>query len=204
MTHSGEPSEAAVHKPILSETRDTDADTQPDLTVGVAVLGADTTILSWNSQAEKITGYTLEQLQTLGLATLFAPPEVMQHILNKSRADLATLSDYLQLRCADGRLLPVMVQCTPQRHNGESEGQAVLVFRAVPKQGQIHRQDEHLMVLGRLASSLSHDISNHFNTVSLYTDLLDDEVQDLPSELQGSLAESVVDITAVPGQHLSA
>jgi PAS domain S-box-containing protein len=197
MTHSGEPdesSEAAVYKPILSETQDTDADAQPDLTVGIAALSADATLLSWNSQAEKITGYTLEQIQTFGLATLFAPPEVMQHILNKSRADLATLSDYLQLRRADGRLLPVMVQCAPQRHHGESECQAVLLFRAVPNQGQIHRQDEHLMVLGRLASSLSHDISNHVNTVSLYTDLLDDEVQDLPSEWQGSLAESVVDI----------
>jgi signal transduction histidine kinase len=118
----------------------------------------------------------------------------MQHILNKSRAGLATLSDLLQLRRADGRLLPVMVQCTPQRHHGDSEGQAVLLFRAVPNQAQIHRQDEHLMVLGRLASSLSHDISNHFNTVSLHTDLLEDEVQDLPSEWQGSLAESVVDI----------
>jgi PAS domain S-box-containing protein len=197
MTHSGEPSEpseAAVHKPTLSGTQDTDADAQPDLTVGIAALGADMTILSWNSQAEKITGYTLEQIQTLGLATLFAPPEVMQHILNKSRAGLATLSDYLQLRCADGRLLPVRVQCTPQRHHDESECQAVLVFRAVPNQAQIPRQDEHLMVLGRLASSLSHDISNHFNTVSLHTDLLEDEVQDLPSEWQGSLAESVVDI----------
>lgn len=197
MTHSGEPSEpreAAVHKPILSETQDTDADAQPDLPVGIAALGADTTILSWNSQAEQITGYTLEQIQTLGLATLFAPPEVMQHILNKSRADLATLSDYLQLRRADGRLLPVMVQCTPQRHHDESECRAVLVFRAVPNPEQIHRQDEHLMVLGRLASSLSHDIRNHFNTVSLHTDLLEDEVQDLPSEWQGSLAESVVDI----------
>lgn len=197
MTHSGEPSEpreAAVHKPILSETQDTDADAQPDLPVGIAALGADTTILSWNSQAEQITGYTLEQIQTLGLATLFAPPEVMQHILNKSRADLATLSDYLQLRRADGRLLPVMVQCTPQRHHDESECRAVLVFRAVPNPEQIHRQDEHLMVLGRLASSLSHDIRNHFNTVSLHTDLLEDEVQDLPSEWQGSLAESVIDI----------
>jgi PAS domain S-box-containing protein len=197
MTHSGEPdapSEAAVDKPILSETQGTDADDQPDVTVGIAALGADMTILSWNSQAEQITGYTLEQIQTVGLATLFAPPEVMQHILNKSRAGLATLSDLLQLRRADGRLLPVMVQCTPQRHHGDSEGQAVLLFRAVPNQAQIHRQDEHLMVLGRLASSLSHDISNHFNTVSLHTDLLEDEVQDLPSEWQGSLAESVVDI----------
>jgi len=198
MTHSGEldkPSEAAVHQPILPETQDTDADAQPDLMVGIAALGADTTILSWNSQAEQITGYPLEQIQTLGLATLFAPPEVMQHILNKSRADLATLSDYLQLRCADGCWVPVMVQCIPQRYNNdESECQAVLVFRPVPNQALIHRQDEHLMVLGRLASSLSHDISNHFNTVSLHTDLLEDEVQDLPSELQGSLAESVVDI----------
>ncbi|MDH3601589.1 MAG: ATP-binding protein, partial [Candidatus Tectomicrobia bacterium] len=117
-------------------------------------------------------------------------------ILNKSRANLATLSDSLQLRRADGRLLPVMVQCAPQRHNGASECQAVLVFRAVTNQEQNHRQDEHLMVLGRLASSLSHDISNHFNTVSLHTDLLDDEVGDLPSELQGDLAESITDIRA--------
>ena len=197
MTYSGEPnapSEAAVDKPILSETQDTDANAQADLPVGIAALGADATILSWNSQAEQITGYTLEQIQALGLATLCAPPEVMQHILNKSRAGLATLSDYLQLRCADGRLLPVMVQCTPQRHHDESECQAVLVFRAIPNQAQIPRQDEHLMALGRLASSLSHDISNHFNTVSLHTDLLEDEVQDLPSEWQDSLAESVVDI----------
>lgn len=199
MTHSGEPdepSDAAVQKPLLSDIQGTDDDAQPGLTAGIGTLGANATILSWNAQAEKITGYTLEQIQTLGLATLFDPPEVMQHIVNKSRADLVTLGDYLQLRRADGHVLSVSVQCAPQRHHGESECQAVLVFRAAPNREHMHRQDEHLMVLGRLASSLSHDISNHFNTVSLHTDLLDDEVQDLPSELQGFLAESVVDIRA--------
>jgi PAS domain S-box-containing protein len=199
MTHSGdldELSEATVQKPILSEAPDTDAEARPGVTEGIVTLGTNATILSCNAQAETIAGYTLEQLQTLGLATLFDPPEVMQHILNKSRAGLVTLSDYLQLRRADGQFLPVLVQCAPQRHNGESEGQAVLVFRAVTKREPMHRQDEHLMVLGRLASSLSHDIGNHFNTVSLHADLLDDEVQDLPSELQGPLVESVVDIRA--------
>jgi PAS domain S-box-containing protein len=170
------------------------AERLPELAAGVAILGSDAAISSWNPQAMEMTGYTLEQVSQLGLSSIFEPPEVMQHILYKGNAGVPTPSEYLQLRRADGHLCPVVVQCAPQRQLRQSPCHLVLVFRTIDVHLENLRQGEHLMVMGRFASSLSHEIRNQLNAVMLHTDVLSDTLDDVPAETQQLLAESVVDI----------
>jgi signal transduction histidine kinase len=166
----------------------------PPLAVGIAILDTDSSISSWNIQAEVLTGRTLEEAKAYGLPQLFEPPEVIQHILLKGQAGIPTLNEYLQLRHADGHLLPVVVQCAPQRHIQQSQCHVVMVFQTIPAHDDNLRRNEHLMVLGRLASSLSHEIRNQLNAVSLHADVLEDELHDLPPDARELLAEPVGDI----------
>jgi len=57
---------------------------------GVAILGHDATITSWSGPAAAMTGYTLDQVRQVGLASIFEPAEVMRHILNKGGAGVPT------------------------------------------------------------------------------------------------------------------
>jgi len=170
------------------------AERLPELAAGVAILGDDTEVSSWNPQATLITGYTLDEVRQAGLSSLFEPPEVMRHILHKGGAGMPTSSEYLQLRHADGHLCPVVVQCAPQRQLQQNACHLVLVFRTIDVPLGNLRQDEHLMVMGRFASSLSHEVRNQLNAVMLHTDVLQDVLDDVPSETRHLLAESVVDI----------
>jgi PAS domain S-box-containing protein len=170
------------------------AERLPELAAGVAILGNDAAISSWNPQAKEMTGYTLEQVSQVGLASIFEPPEVMQHILSKGSAGVPTPSESLQLRHADGHMCPVVVQCAPQRQLRQNPCHLVLVFRTIDVHLENLRQGEHLMVMGRFASSLSHEIRNQLNAVMLHTDVLSDTLDDMPSDMQHLLEESVVDI----------
>ena len=55
---------------------------------------------------------------------------------------------------------------------------------------------EHLTLLGKLAASVSHEIRNPLSTISLYTELLDEEVRQhhFPAALQARMLESLAEI----------
>jgi signal transduction histidine kinase len=171
------------------------AERLPELAAGVAILGDDTEVSSRNPQATAITGYTLEEVRQAGLSSLFEPQAVMRQILHKGAAGVPTPSENLQLRHAHGHLCPVVVQCAPQRQLKQNACHLVLVIRTIDLPLDNLRQDEHVRVMGRFASSLSHEIRNQLNAVMLHTDVLQDVLEDVPSdETRHLLAESVVDI----------
>ena len=181
---------------VAAEVRQRVAEILPHMAAGIAVLAADMTISSWNSQAEHITGYSLEQIMTIGMVQIFEPVEVMQHVVRKVQEGIPTLSEYLHLRHAHGQLVPVTVQCSPQRHTGQSDCQIVVAFRELePIQANL-RRDEHLHMLGRLASSLSHEIRNPLNAIFLHVDILEEELQQPSPDHRELIAESLAEIKA--------
>jgi signal transduction histidine kinase len=163
------------------------------MAAGIAVLGTDLTIASWNAYAEQLTGYSLQDIHRLGIAQIFEPAEVMQHILQKVQAGIPTLSEYLHLRHVNGQRIPVAVQCSPQRHLGHNDFQMVVTFRQLEPIQERLRRDEHLAMLGRLASALSHEIRNPLNAIFLHVDVLEEELHqpslDSPAQLAASLAD---------------
>jgi PAS domain S-box-containing protein len=168
----------------------------PHTAAGIAVLAGDMTLSSWNPRAETMTGYTLEEMATMGLMKLFEPVEVMQHILRKVQDGIPTLSEYLHLRHADGRLVPVTVQCSPQYHLNRSDCQVVVAFRELAPLQERLRRDEHLHMLGRLASALSHELRNPLNAIFLHADILEEEVRQPTAHHHDQMVESVTEIKA--------
>jgi two-component system, NtrC family, sensor histidine kinase HydH len=166
----------------------------PHMAAGIVVLGADLTIASWNSYAEQLTGYSLQDIHRLGMAQIFEPAEVMQHILYKVQAGIPTLSEYLHLRHVNGQRIPVAVQCSPQRHLGRSDCQVVVTFRQLEPIQERLRRDEHLAMLGRLASALSHEIRNPLNAIFLHVDVLEEELRQPSPDSSAQLAASLADI----------
>jgi two-component system sensor histidine kinase HydH len=168
----------------------------PQTAAGIAVLAGNMALSSWNPQAKRMTGYSLEEIVTIGLVNLFEPVEVMQHILRKVQDGIPTLSEYLYLRHADDQLIPVTVQCSPQRHLNRSDCQVVIAFRQLKPLQERLRHDEHLQMLGRLAGALSHEIRNPLNAIFLYADILEEELRQPTSNHHNQIVEAVTEIKA--------
>lgn len=183
-----------------SRTRELVSELLPYTAAGIAVLAADLRLSSWNPLAQRLSGYTLEEVTTLGLVQLFEPQEVMQHVLSKAQNGLSTLSEYMHLRCADGRLLPVVVQCSTQRHLQGDDCRFVVSFRELASLQERLRRDEHLQMLGRLASALSHEIRNPLNAIFLHADVLEEALHDSSPEAQVQMEESLAEIKTEIGR----
>ena len=111
----------------------------------IAILSANHAVLSWNHGIETLTGYTLEALSNLNLVEMFEPAEIMRQVLLRVHAGESPASVRLQLRTADGRRLPVEVQCAPLQSLDRSKTQIILVIREVaPLQVWRHRGQDYL------------------------------------------------------------
>ena len=152
------------------------ADLQP-LDAAIAILTANHLVMSWNPRAESMTGYTLEAVNQHELIQLFEPAEVMQQALLKAHAGQFPVDERLELSTADGRHLPVEVQCAPLQSLPGSEAQLVLVIRQVAPLQEWQRHKALVHVLGRLAGSLSHEIRNPLNAIFLHADIVEEEVR---------------------------
>jgi PAS domain S-box-containing protein len=162
-----------------------------ELTEGIAMLAADRTIVSWSPHAERLTGYTLEQINTVGLAEIFDPRAVMDHLLREANDGLTTFGERLRLRRRDGTLVHMHVQCSPVLHLHGIEGRVVVVMREVALLEARLRRDARLIMLGRLAGALAHEIRNPLNTVFLQVDILDEELRQPTPDHRVQLERSV-------------
>jgi two-component system sensor histidine kinase AtoS len=150
------------------------------LSEGVATLTADGVVVSWNPRAANLTGYTLGDINAVGLVHVFDPPQVLENLLRAARGGTPTLSERLVLQRADGRSLPVNVRCSPLRHLAGTPGRVVMVMRDLSELEILqHRllQSERLSILGRLAGAVSHEIRNPLAAIFLHADVLADELQ---------------------------
>jgi PAS domain S-box-containing protein len=147
------------------------------LDAAIAILAADHGVLSWNHRVESLSGYTLEALGSLDLIGIFEPAEIMHQLLLRMHAGEVPVSERLQLRTADGRRLPVEVQCIPLRSLSCSEARLVLVIREMAPLQAWRHDETNLPLLGRLAGSLSHEIRNPMNAIFLHTDIVEEEVR---------------------------
>jgi PAS domain S-box-containing protein len=149
----------------------------PPLDAAIAILTASHVVMSWNTRAESLTGYTLEAVNQRELIHLFEPAEVMQQVLLKGQSEEYSVNARLELRTANGKRLPVDVQCVPLRSLNGSQAQAVLVIRQLASLQEWQRREARVHVLGRLAGSLSHEIRNPLNAIFLHTDIVEEEVR---------------------------
>ena len=161
----------------------------------IAILSADHAVLSWNHGIETLTGYTLEALTTLNLVEIFEPADIMRQVLLRVHAGESPASVRLQLRTADGRRLPVEVQCAPLQSLGRTKTQIILVIRELALLQVWRHQDTRLPLLGQLAGALSHEIRNPMNAIFLHADIVEEEVRQ-PTADCTQVAQSLATIKA--------
>ena len=155
----------------------------PPLDAAIVILAADYAVMSWDPRAEGMTGYSLEAFSRLDWRQIFEPVEVMQQLLFKAHAGEFPVNERLELRTADGRRLPVDVQCAPLQSLDHREAGLVLVVREVAPWREWQRHRGRVQVLGRLAGMLSHEIRNPLNAIFIHTDIVEEEVrQPTPGE----------------------
>jgi PAS domain S-box-containing protein len=149
----------------------------PPLDAAIAILTTQHVVVSWNPRAESMTGYTLEAVNQGELIQLFEPAEVMQRVLVNAQAGEFPINQRLDLRTADGRRLPVDVQCVLLQSLRGSETQLLLMLRQISPLQEWQRHKTRMQTLGRLAGSLSHEIRNPLNAIFLHTDIVEEEVR---------------------------
>jgi PAS domain S-box-containing protein len=91
-----------------SEAEQLASEVLSELAEGISTLAADRSVVSWNPHAERLTGYTLEQINAVGLVEIFDPREVMDHLLREAHDGLTTFGERLRLRQRDGTLVHSM------------------------------------------------------------------------------------------------
>jgi two-component system sensor histidine kinase AtoS len=170
----------------------------PDVLVhcieGIAALTAEHVVVAWSPQAETLTGYTHADITTVGLVQVFAPVEIMQQIIRKAQEGTSTTGECLRLRRADGRQVPVYVQCFPLHPLGEHTGGVIVTLRGVSGLAALQNcllHSERLRLLSRLAGSISHEICNPLNALFLHTDVLEEEVSHLHGRNRAQLLHSL-------------
>jgi PAS domain S-box-containing protein len=173
------------------------AEVLAQLTEGVATLTEHGAVVSWNPRAASLTGYTLTEINAIGLVQVFDQPQMLTHLIQEAQAGTPPRGIRLMLKRADGCLVPVDVRCSPLRHLGGTPGRVVVVLRDLSDLEILQDrllQSERLSILGRLAGALSHEIRNPLAAIFLHADILEDEMQQPSSGDRVQLLRSLVAI----------
>jgi PAS domain S-box-containing protein len=192
----GNPSETGAHdiSPSLTEAAKMGkvvSQVPFHLPEGVVVLTADYAIVSWTPQAERITGYSRQEIKAVSFTQLVEPAMVIQQLVDQTHAGIPTESRRLRLRRADGKQIAVDVQCSPLYHLDETGGNVVIIFRDLsdgePRQDRL-QDHERLQILSQWAGAVSHEIRNPLTTIFLHADILEEELR----QLQGNAHEQLL------------
>jgi PAS domain S-box-containing protein len=160
----------------------------------------DGVITSWNNGAARIFGYTAEEMigQSIFRLACAGGEDDMTRVLDRIRAGQRVDPYETRRRCKDGREIPISLTVSPIRNAaGEIIG-ASKIARDISGQKQTEmeiRNSEKLAAVGRIASSIAHDINNPLAAVTNLLFLLENE--DLSPEGKQYLATAQRELARV-------
>jgi len=156
-----------------------------------AIIGKnlDGVITTWNKGAERIYGYTAEEMLGQHISVL-APadrPEEIPQILEKIRRG-ERIEQFESVRVAKGgRYLNVSVSVSPVRNPEGMILGASIIARDITAQKRVEdqlRQLQKMEAIGRLAGGVAHDFNNILAIITACTELLRNRVQGQEAALQ--------------------
>ena len=142
----------------------------------------DGTITSWNRGAERMYGYTLEEVLGKHIS-LLAPPDRADEISEILKQIIAgeSVEHRESIRVTkDGRHLNVSISVSPLRNAiGEVVGASVIA-RDITAQKRTEsqlRQSQKMEAIGRLAGGVAHDFNNILGIINACTEFLRDRLE---------------------------
>ena len=139
------------------------------------------TITSWNKGAERIYGYTPEEVVGKHIALLIPadrPDEIPQILRKIARGERIDHHESVRVT-KDGRRLDVFVSVSPLRNAAGDVVGASVIARDVTAQkraeGQL-RQPQKMEAIGRLAGGVAHDFNNVLGIINACADFLRDRI----------------------------
>jgi len=163
------------------------------------------TFIAWNRGAEKIFGYTEEEV--IGKASTLLLPEDKKYAaeLEQIKQDVKN-NNFTKIleterKTKDGRILSVRLNVSKlPGSNGEYAGRSIIIkdFTEYKKlQAQID-QSEKLAVIGQLAAGVAHEIGNPLASISSLVQILQRKTQDqFFSEQLSNIKENIDRITKI-------
>jgi PAS domain S-box-containing protein len=167
------------------------------LTEGVATLTAEGAVASWNPEAASLTGYSLLEINAIGLAQIFETPGELKRLIQAAEDGTPTLGERLILKRADGQRVSIDVRCSPLRHIEQAQGRHIVVMRDLSELEALQNrlmQSERLSLLGRMAGSVSHEIRNPLSAIFLHVNILEDEFRQLDVDGHDQIVSSLTAI----------
>jgi two-component system sensor kinase FixL len=168
---------------------------------GIFTIDAQGAIRSFNSAAERLFGYTAEEVMGQHVRLIMSLPEGTAHH--------DALAAYLQT--GEKRLMGIRREVMGQRKDGTSFPLELAVIdvcvghqrfftgimRDLTARQQLEgelRRTERLAVLGRLAASLTHELRDPLHALLLHTEVVEAELRAPTSESLVQMTASVADI----------
>lgn len=134
----------------------------------VILIDSQKKILSWNSGAQKIFGYCLEEVGGSKINILFN--------MASDTGDLEILDGENVFKRKDGSNFPGLISNKPLQDRLNAGN--VLVIKDIKEQKEMENletrliQSEKLFMLGKLAAGVAHEINNPLTTISLHTQIM--------------------------------
>jgi PAS domain S-box-containing protein len=154
-------------------------------------------ITSWNAGAERIKGYSADEIIGRHFSCLYPPEAVAQsqpsRILEHAAATGRYAEEGWRIRKDGTRFWAAVVITALRDATGTLRGFGK-VTRDLTEQcrmEQERRRTAQLTLLGRLAAGVSHELRNPLQTVFLHVDLLDEELQQPTPEGQTLMRDAV-------------
>jgi len=151
-------------------------------------------VVGWNSGAERLYGYTVEEMIGQSIAMLFPPDQYQEYLRNMEKVrkrEAVEPFDTIRRR-KDGTLVHVSVEITPIEAR---DGEVVGATKASHDIGRLKKLEaqfieaQKMEVIGHLASGVAHDFNNILAVIMGYSELLESALP--PGSLPRVYAEEI-------------